>query len=83
MAPIHRQNLMPFGTRSTPSSRSSQAARCRRTLGRTVPHARHWPDEPVVRLRLLADVFAHALVRQRAEHAAQKAPSTSDTWPDG
>jgi signal transduction histidine kinase len=32
--------------------------------------ARLWPDELMARLRLLADVFAHTLARQRAEHTA-------------
>ena len=32
---------------------------------------RHWPDELVPRLRLLADVFASALARKRSEQAAQ------------
>jgi signal transduction histidine kinase len=36
----------------------------------TVREARRWPDELVARLRLLADVFAHTLARQRAERAA-------------
>ena len=33
---------------------------------------RHWPDELVPRLRLLADVFANALGRQRADEAAHE-----------
>jgi two-component sensor histidine kinase len=36
----------------------------------TVREAHRWPDELVARLRLLADVFAHTLARQRAEHTA-------------
>jgi two-component system sensor histidine kinase UhpB len=31
-----------------------------------------WPDELIVRLRLLADVFAAALARRHAEHAARE-----------
>jgi signal transduction histidine kinase len=38
----------------------------------TVVEERHWPDELVPRLRLLADIFANALARQRAERAARE-----------
>ena len=38
----------------------------------TVFEDRHWPDELVPRLRLLADVFANALARQRADEAAHE-----------
>src|SRR4030095_17180315 len=34
--------------------------------------ARLWPDELSPRLRLLADIFANALARQRAERAAHE-----------
>src|SRR5262249_6060018 len=33
---------------------------------------RHWPDELVPRLRLLADVFANALARRRADQDAHR-----------
>ena len=38
----------------------------------TVLEERHWPDELVPRLRLLADVFGNALARQRADEAAHE-----------
>jgi len=38
----------------------------------TVSEDRHWPDELLPRLRLLADVFANALARQRADEAAHE-----------
>src|SRR5215510_6049059 len=38
----------------------------------TVLEERQWPDELVPRLRLLADVFANALARQRADEAAHE-----------
>lgn len=38
----------------------------------SVYHERHWPDELMPRLRLLADVFANALARQRADEAAHE-----------
>ena len=38
----------------------------------TVLTERHWLDEMIPRLRLLADVFANALARQRAERVAQE-----------
>jgi signal transduction histidine kinase len=38
----------------------------------TVLEEHHWPDELVPRLRLLADVFANALARQRADEAAHE-----------
>ncbi len=37
-----------------------------------VREVRRWPDELVTRLRLLADVFAHALARQRADRTANE-----------
>jgi two-component system, NarL family, sensor kinase len=38
----------------------------------TVAEERRWPDELLPRLRLLADIFAHALARQRAARAAHE-----------
>ena len=38
----------------------------------TVLEERRWPDDLIPRLRLLADVFANALARQRAERAAHE-----------
>src|SRR5262249_24574224 len=38
----------------------------------TVEEERRWPDEFMPRLRLLADVFANALARQRAVRAAEE-----------
>jgi len=38
----------------------------------SVRESRHWPDELMPRLRLLADIFANALARQRAERAADE-----------
>jgi len=38
----------------------------------SVYRERHWPDELMPRLRLLADVFANALARQRADEAAHE-----------
>ena len=57
----------------SPWSRSSRAGRWWAALSvGTLREERHWPDELIVRLRLLADVFANALARQRAERAAQE-----------
>ena len=53
--------------------RSSWAARSAGTLVvGTLRAERHWPDELVPRLRLLAAVFAGALARQQAERAVRE-----------
>ena len=44
----------------------------RRPVGRHGLEDRLWPDELIPRLRLLADIFANALARQRAERAAHE-----------
>jgi signal transduction histidine kinase/ABC-type uncharacterized transport system substrate-binding protein len=38
----------------------------------TVSEERHWPEELLPRLRLLADIFVNALARQRAARTAQE-----------
>ena len=52
--------------------RWSWTARGGRLAFATLRAERHWPDELVPRLRLLADVFASALARQRAERAVRE-----------
>ena len=70
-APIDRESLARFSTRSTAVvpliARGSVVGGL--AVG-TVLKERHWPAEMIPRLRLLADVFANALERQRAERVA-------------
>jgi signal transduction histidine kinase len=72
-APIDRESLARFGTRSTAVvpliERGSVVGGL--AVG-TVLEEHRWPDEMIPRLRLLADVFANALARQRAERVAQE-----------
>jgi signal transduction histidine kinase len=70
---IDRQTLTRFGTRSTvviPFIVGDSIAGA--LLAGTVHAEPHWPDQLVPRLRLLADVLAYALARQRAERAANE-----------
>jgi two-component system, NarL family, sensor kinase len=72
-AAIDRESLARFGGRSTAlvplSERGSVVGGL--SVG-TVLTERRWPDEMIPRLRLLADVFAGALARQRAERTAHE-----------
>jgi signal transduction histidine kinase len=71
--PIDPQAIAQFGARSTaiiPLLAGNAAMGCL-SVG-TVREARRWPDELIARLRLLADVFGHALARQEAVRAAQE-----------
>jgi PAS domain S-box-containing protein len=45
-------------------------------------HEREWPDELVQRLRLLADIFAVVLMRQRADQAILESESRFQTMAD-
>jgi len=72
-APIDRESLERFGTRS--SAVVPLIARGSVVGGLAVGSVladRVWPDELIPRLRLLAATFANALERQRAEHAADE-----------
>jgi signal transduction histidine kinase len=70
-APIDRQGLAKLNTRSTAIAPLVEGGVVVGALSvGTVLEVRHWPNEVVPRLRLLADVFANALARQHAEHAA-------------
>lgn len=67
------QTLARFGTRSTvevPLIIGGSVAGAM-VVG-TVNEERRWPDQLIPRLRLLADVFANSLARQRAERAADE-----------
>jgi signal transduction histidine kinase len=72
-AAIDRESLALFGTRSTAVvpliERGSVVGGL--SVG-TVLEERRWPDELIPRLRLLADVFANALARQRGEREAHE-----------
>ena len=70
---IDRQSLTRFGTRSTAVVPLVAGAAVLGGLAVGTARAeRLWPDELIPRLRLLADVFAHALARQRAERTANE-----------
>ena len=68
-----RQNLRRVQTRSTALAPllEGETVVGGLSLG-TVTEDRRWPDELVPRLRLLADIFANALARQRAARAARE-----------
>jgi two-component system sensor histidine kinase UhpB len=72
-ARIDRESLARFGMRSIAVipliERGSVVGGL--SVG-TVLEERRWPDELIPRLRLLADVFANALARQRGERAAHE-----------
>jgi two-component system, NarL family, sensor kinase len=72
-AAIDRESLARFGMRSTAVvpliERGSVVGGL--SVG-TVVEERRWPDELIPRLRLLADVFANALARQRGERVAHE-----------
>jgi two-component system, NarL family, sensor kinase len=70
-APVDRHRLAELGTRSTAVAPLVVGGAVVGGLSvGTVQEIRHWPDELMPRLRLLADVFANALARQHAEQAA-------------
>jgi signal transduction histidine kinase len=70
-APVDRHGLAQLGTRSTAVAPLVEGGVVVGGLSvGAVLELRHWPDELVPRLRLLADVFANALARQHAEQAA-------------
>ena len=72
-AAVDRQTFNRLGTRSIVLAPLVVGGSVAGALAAATLRAeRQWPDELVVRLRLLADVFAHALARQRAERAAQE-----------
>jgi signal transduction histidine kinase len=72
-ARIDRESLARFGMRSIAAvplmERGSVVGGL--SVG-MVREERSWPDELIPRLRLLADVFANALARQRGERAAHE-----------
>jgi signal transduction histidine kinase/ABC-type uncharacterized transport system substrate-binding protein len=71
-APIDRQNLALVLTRSTALAPLFEEGVVMGALSvGTVREVRHWPDELVPRLRLLADIFANALGRQQAARDAR------------
>jgi two-component system, NarL family, sensor kinase len=68
---VDRHGLAQLGTRSTTVAPLVEGGVVVGGLSvGTVLDVRHWPDELMPRLRLLADVFANALARQHAEQAA-------------
>jgi two-component system sensor histidine kinase UhpB len=68
-----RRSLAKHGTASTAIAPLVEGGVVTGSLSvGTVSEDRHWPDELLPRLRLLADVFANALARQRADEAAQE-----------
>jgi signal transduction histidine kinase/ABC-type uncharacterized transport system substrate-binding protein len=70
---IDRQSLARFGTRSTAVVPLVVGGAVLGGLSVGTARAeRLWPDELIPRLRLLADVFAHALARQQAERTANE-----------
>jgi signal transduction histidine kinase/ABC-type uncharacterized transport system substrate-binding protein len=70
-APVDRHSLAQMGTRSTALAPLVEGGVVVGGLSvGSVLEVRHWPDEVVPRLRLLADVFASALARQHAEQVA-------------
>ncbi len=72
-AAVDRQNLERLGTRSAvvvPLAVGGSVAGA--LVVGTLRAERHWPDELVPRLRLLAAVFAGALARQQAERAVRE-----------
>ena len=72
-APIDRQGLAQMSTRSKAVAPLVEGGVVVGGLSvGSVFEERHWPDELVPRLRLLADVFANALARQHAERAAHE-----------
>ena len=72
-AAIDREGLAWFGTRSTALVPLIEQGSVVGGLSvGTVLTERRWPDEMIPRLRLLADVFASALARQRAERTAHE-----------
>jgi len=70
---IDRRSLSRQGTVSTAIAPMVEGGVVKGSLSvGTVSEDRHWPDELLPRLRLLADVFANALARQRADEAAHE-----------
>src|SRR5262245_642643 len=72
-APNDGQTLALFGTRSSAMVPLFEGGSVVGSLLVGTRAERHrWPDELIARLRLLADVFAAALARRRAERAARE-----------
>ena len=72
-AAVDRQTLERLGTRSAVLVPLVVGGSVAGTLAvGTLRAERHWPDELVPRLRLLAAVFAGALARQQAERAVRE-----------
>jgi signal transduction histidine kinase len=72
-AVLDRRSFARLGTRSMvsiPLGVGNDVIGCL-SLG-TVREARRWPDELIRRLQLLAEVFAHALDRQRSARAVRE-----------
>ena len=70
---IDRRSLERIGTRSgAVVPLVVRGARVGGLSVATLREGRPWPDELIPRLRLLADVFASALARQRAEQAVRE-----------
>jgi signal transduction histidine kinase len=70
---MDRQSLARFGTRSSAVVPLMEGGSVVGGLSvGTVLEEHRWPDELIPRLRLLADIFANALARQRAERAAHE-----------
>ena len=68
-----RENLAARGTRALVAVPLTVEGAVTGALSfSTIRAERHWPDELVQRLRLLAEVFASALARYRAETAARE-----------
>ena len=68
-----RQTLARFGTRSSAMVPLLEGGSVVGGLSvGTVHEERDWPDELIARLRLLGDIFANALARQRAARAAHE-----------
>jgi PAS domain S-box-containing protein len=73
MAGTDRQSLTTLGTRSLVAVPLIVDGAVTGALAfSTLRSERDWPDELVQRLRLLAEVFAGAVARQRAEQAARE-----------
>jgi signal transduction histidine kinase len=71
--PTDHETLARFGTRSSAVVPLVEGGSVVGGLSvGTVLEERDWPDELLARLRLLADIFANALARQRAARAAHE-----------
>ena len=83
-AAIDRQTLERLGTRSAVLVPLVVGGSVAGTLVvGTLRAERHWPDELVPRLRLLAAVFAGALARQQADRAVRESEERFHRMADG